>query len=261
MAYPQNDVRAAPSAAKVAAILTVAALAFPARPAAAQTVIGQVLDDATSAPLAVTTVMLLDSTDTAGSVGEADSTGWFALRAPADGRYRLFADRLGYGEVVSDTLAVRAGPSTEVEIRMVPTPVELEAVVVSAERRRLRLEEKGYYRRRDVSPGYFLDAENIVEQRPQRTTDLLRMMPGLRVLPDQYSFGYTVSNARFFRPCPVRFVLDGWSVEVGDQTIDDFVHPSEIIGIEVYPAAGGAGAPGRYRGPESFCGIVMIWTR
>jgi hypothetical protein len=32
-----------------------------------------------------------------------------------------------------------------------------------------------------------------------------------------------------------------------------------VIGMEVYPS--GVGAPVQYRGLDSRCGIVMIWTR
>lgn len=243
-----------------------AAALLAATPAAGQTVIGQVLDDATAAPLAVTTVMLLDSTDTAVSVSEADSAGWFALQAPMNGRYRLFADRLGYGEVVSDTLDVAAGRSTAVEIRMTPKPVELDAVVVSAERRRLKLAEKGFYQRRDNAMGYFIDAERIVEEKPSRATDLLRNIPGLRLMWSDELHADVVGARRGFgwsgAFCPMRIVLDGWPLEGSEALgIDHFVSPAEIIGVEVYPNAGGAGAPVRYRGPESYCGIIMIWTR
>lgn len=233
-----------------------------AHAAAAQIIVGTVVDDLTGAPLAATTIMLLDSADTAVRLDAADSAGWFVLQAPSPARYRLFADRIGYEEVVSDTLEVAGGPRTEVEIRMTPRPVELEAIVVSAERRQLKLEQKGFYRRQEVSPGYFLDTDDILEQRPFYTTDLMRQIPGVRVLPDQPAFGYTVSSNRGFgRVCPMRIVLDGWPLDLMGQTLDDFVGPNEIIGIEVYPGAGGAGAPGRYRGPQSFCGIIMIWTR
>lgn len=42
-------------------------------------------------------------------------------------------------------------------------------------------------------------------------------------------------------------------------TIDHFVSSAEVIGNEVYP--GGVGAPIRHRGPDAFCGVIMIWTR
>lgn len=241
-----------------AAILAVAILTG-AAPAAAQTIVGQVVDDVTTAPLPATTIMLLDTADTAVRVTEADSAGWFALQAPAAGRYRVFADRLGYAGVVSDTLEVEAGRRTEVVIRMVPKPVELEAIEVTAERRYMKLEEKGFYRRQAFAPGHFIDAQQIIDEKPLYTTDLLRMIPALVVR------GHTVANRRATPSaatgCSMRLVLDGWSLDLRGQSIDDLVSPAEIIGIEVYPAAGGNGAPVQYRGPEAFCGIIMIWTR
>ena len=58
----------------------------------------------------------------------------------------------------------------------------------------------------------------------------------------------------------MRLVLDGVSVDLMGQSIDELVRPEEVMGIEVFPTAGGAGAPGQYRGREAFCGIIMIWT-
>lgn len=259
---PARSLLARARAIAVASALTAVALTG-AAPTTAQTVIGRVVDDVTTTPLAVTTVMLLDSADTAVRVGVADSTGWFALQAPRDGRYRLFADRLGYAEVVSDTLDVAAGRSTQVLIRMIPKPVELEAIEVTAERRYVKLEEKGFYRRQAFAPGYFIDAQQIIDEKPTYTTDLLRMVPGVNVRWSEFAHANVVTNRRPLGwgggQCIMRVVLDGWSLD--SVAVDQFVGPAEVIGVEVYPGAGGVGAPVQYRGPESYCGIIMIWTR
>lgn len=229
--------------------------------ASSQLIVGRVVDDITSAPLALTAVIMLDSEDATVRSAESDSVGWFVLRAPEPGNYRLFVDRLAYGEILSPELTVTADGSTEVEIRMVPTPIELEAVVVSADRRRVRLERQGFYRRRDLSVGTFLDADDIIDQRPEALTDLMRGIQGVRVVPDFRSGGYLLSSSRGVGgACPMRLVLDGVSVDLMGQSIDELVRPEEVMGIEVYPTAGGAGAPGQYRGREAFCGIIMIWT-
>ena len=73
-----------------------------------------------------------------------------------------------------------------------------------------------------------------------------------------------MGNMLINRPggCPMKVVLDGVKRELtSNESIDDLVDPALVAGIEVYPGAGGVGAPVSQRGPDAFCGIVMIWTR
>lgn len=94
------------------AISLVAPLTTPAS-VRAQTIVGRVLDDLTGAPIATATVMLLDSTDMAVGWAESDSVGRFFLTAPGAGLYRLYSDRLAYGEILSETFSLRDVPSVE----------------------------------------------------------------------------------------------------------------------------------------------------
>jgi len=227
-------------------------------PIGGQTIVGVILDDLNNAPLPVTSVMLLDSTDTAVAWAESDSVGRFVLPAPRFGRYRLFADRLGYGEVLSDTLALAGAYPVDVEVRMVPIPLELDAVVVTAERRRMRLEQQGFYRRRGQAFGTFFDTEGIEALHPTLTTDILRRVPGVVVRRTREG-GAVATTWRRGRSCPMKVVLDGFKIDTSVGSLDDWVSASSVIGVEVYP--GGVGAPIQYRGTDAFCGVVMIWTR
>ena len=224
----------------------------------AQTIVGSVLDDLTSTPLFGAAVMLLDSLDTAVRWAESDSTGRFVLNVPRAGQYRLYADRLGYSELLSDTFALRQTGPVELELRMVPMPIELEAVVVTAERRRARLDRQGFYRRRDRSMGHFFDTEQILAIKPMRTTDLLRRVPGVVVRRNRIG-GAVATTLRGVRPCPMKVVLDGYKIDLTDDALDNWVSADEVIGVEVFP--GGVGAPVQHRGTDAFCGVIMIWTR
>lgn len=229
-------------------------------PASGQSVIGRVLDDVSDAALPFTTVMLLDSAGVAVDVDQSDSTGWFALLPPGPGDYTVFADRLAYDEIMSPVLEIGQGSTFEIELRMTAVPVELQGVTVSTERRRIRLEEEGFYRRRDLGTGYFLDPDEIRDRAPTLTTDLFRQVPGARVrgVPDSYGSTITLRGMGLVRECVPRIVLNGWPMDLGSFTLDELVHPDDIMAVEVYPNA--AGAPVRHVGLAGGCGVVMIWT-
>jgi hypothetical protein len=211
-----------------------------------------------STPLFGAAIMLLDSTDTAVRWAESDSTGRLVLNVPRAGQYRLYADRFGYAELLSDTFALRQDGPVALELRMVPMPLELEAVVVTAEQRRARLERQGFYRRRDRSMGYFFDTEEIQAINPMRTSDLFRRVPGVIVRRNRVG-GAVATTWRGAGPCPMKIVLDGYKLDLSEDALDHWVSADEVIGVEVFP--GGVGAPVQHRGTDALCGVIMIWTR
>ncbi len=223
-----------------------------------QTIAGWVVDDGTSVPLSAVAVMLLDSTDVAVALAESDSAGRFSMEAPRAGMYRVRADRLGYGDLISEVFSLDDAGPVELVVRMVPEPLEVAGLVVTAEQRmRTELEEVGFFRRRNNSLGYFFDAEELERIRPLVVTDVLRRVPSVRVS------GSVVRSLRSYKPtCSMKIVLNGFKIE-NDSTADlnFLVNTDLLIGIEVYPGAGGIGAPVQHRGTDAFCGIVMIWTR
>ena len=229
----------AASAGLLATVFLVALSVYPVS-GRAQTIVGRVLDDLNSAPLFGAAVMLLDSTDTAVRWAESDSTGRFVLTVSRAGRYRLYADRLGYTELLSDTFALRQAGPVELELRLVPMPLELEAVVVTAEHRRARLDRLGFYRRRERSMGHFFDTEEIQSINPVRTSDLLRRVPGVIVRRNRFG-GAVATTWRRAGACPMKIVLDGNKLDLSEDALDNWVSPDEVIGVEVFP--GGVGAP------------------
>lgn len=243
-----------------ATLLLLACLATPAA-TQAQAIAGRVLDSLTAAPIAAATVMLLDSTDTAVARAETDSVGLFFFQAPGAGLYRVHADRMGYEEILTEHLPLRDAGSLELLVRLAPLPVEVEGLLVEteAEARRLRLEREGFYRRQEWAPGYFFDEEEIQKWRPTFISDLLQRVPGVRL--HRQLGEVRVFSARRTGSCPMKIVLDGFKVDTVGGDLDFLVHPDRVIGMEIYPGAGGVGAPVQHRGTDAPCGILMIWTR
>lgn len=98
---------------------------------AAQEVAGELRDRA-GAPIRAARVVLLDSAGTRLSSGLTDAAGAFRLRAAADGRYRVRADRVGYAGTTSAWLTLRAGEATPLRLVANPTAVTLEGITARA---------------------------------------------------------------------------------------------------------------------------------
>lgn len=266
-----------PWCSSLAAVLCLALVA----PAMAQTVDGRVADELTGVPLPGAVVILLDTAGHQFMRIETDDRGQFLLVVPAQGRYRLWSDRLGYAPVLSPEIEVGPDP-VPVTILLPPLPVTLEEIRVTAAARRLALEETGYYERRELGVGRFIDLEQIEARAPVETTDLVRTEPMVRLVPDFGGDGGT-GTAMVFRGavrglqpgggrlCGPTLVLDG--VKVRDSgplasdsatgrrpiRLNELVHPSEILAVEPYPS--GAGAPPQWMGLDAGCSVVVIWTK
>jgi len=225
--------------------------------------VGTVLDDLTGTPVATARVLLVDSLDAAVVWALSDDQGRVVLVAPGPGVFRVYADRIGYDDLLSDTFPLRDTTAVELELRMAPLPVELDPLVITTQLRRTKLEQRGFYRRQENSLGYFFDQTDVEKQKPTLVSNLLRQVPGVDVRRNR--FGGTVLLSR--RPqgwgggCPMKVVVDGFALGDADAGFDQWVPPSSVLGIEVYPGAGGVGAPPQYRGLDAGCGLVLVWTR
>lgn len=247
-----------------ATVCVVLALALSAVPGAAQSFDGVVLDDATGQPVPGTFVVLLDSAGTPLRSMESDRNGRFSFSVRRAGTYKLEAERLGYEVLASEPLRVRAGDVLELELRLASRPIRLAPLTVTTQRRRIRLERVGFYRRQDMGIGRFMTAEHI-DTRPQfGVTDLLRTEPSVRMLydPDRLGWVATFRGAASMRwetaPCLPLLVLDGTRV-MDSRWLDELVQPPDIAAIELYPS--GNGAPVQYTGLGAPCGVILIWTK
>lgn len=250
------------------AALTALLLVMPAA-GRAQTVFGHVLDSLTGKPLPSAAVILLDSAGGSRGYALSDSTGRFVLKAPRGGRYQVYVDQLSYGVLVSDTLVLRKGERVELLLRVAPVPVALDPMAVTVRREDARLRKAGFYKRERFAMGYFLDPEKVRDEHPFVTSDLLRQVPGVYLVMQPLGFGYipqtrmlaSLRPGRWQGGCTIKVVVDGvdFPLDMGF-TLDDVVAAQDVLAVEVYPHHG-IGAPIQYRGLDSGCGIVMIWTK
>lgn len=116
----------------------IAAVLLASRPLPAQEVAG-VLVDGSGAVVPAARLVLVDSAGgRAGSVLSGEDGG-FRLRAPAAGRYRVRAERVGFASSTSAVLELREGTVTPLRLAASAAAVSLEGITVQAGSSRCRL--------------------------------------------------------------------------------------------------------------------------
>lgn len=192
-------------------------------------------------------------------VTTTNDKGEFTMANLPSGTHVLLARHLGYlAETIPVDLSSREPKRVTISLgKFVPV---MDAVVVNA-RRTAGLDRVGFIRRKKSGMGYYLDAEQIQRMNPDRLTDVLRRVPGLRIsyTPE----GEVVSSSRgggsiMGGGACVQYYVDDmpWqSATPGD--INMFVSGHEVMGVEVYQ---GSGTPAQYSRMGN-CTTIVIWTR
>jgi Carboxypeptidase regulatory-like domain len=115
-------------------------------------------------------------------------------------------------------------------------------------------------RKKSSGSGRFITSEDIASRNPIYTTDLFRSMPGIYLARDQNGDEILVQRSNTFSSptCRVSVYMNGMSLRnMSANDINGYVRPNDVIGIEVYTAAG---APPQFS-EQNGCGSVVIWSR
>ena len=181
--------------------------------------------------------------------------GSFRVAGIPTGRATVAVRRVGYRP---RTIEIDVPGTTPVAVALEQIPQQVAAVVV---RERQRGPYTGWLqhfnRRRDAGFGRFLGLAEIDRQNAMRTTDLLRLMPGVQIS----SGGFGMSAVRLRNAsCPPFVWIDGTPATAGYLDVDAFP-PGTLAGIEVYNGVGSV--PMELRGPrgEERCGVIALWSR
>jgi len=239
-------------------VAATAAVVLTGAPVRAQSIHGKLIAEGTDRPVAAASVRLV--TDQGARIGEgtkSDANGVFELKAPAEGVYRLRAERSGFQTAVSPAMELRPREEVGIEFHLLPDTLLLRPVVVTAHSRQAPGKLGGFYERQ-ASDGFgtFITRDRIDRERPFEVTDLLRTVPGLNVLPARRGFG---SAVRTTEGCTPALYLNGLRFPMMGETIDQIVSPNDVEAVEVYAHAGEV--PVEFQSPRSRCGAVVVWTR
>lgn len=210
---------------------------------------GIVVAASSGQPLAGARVGIVDGPQTlANERGE-----WALVDAPSGSRM-LEVLALGYYPERRRVDVIRGAPSVRVALSTMRAV--LDTVRVTANRLS-ELNLRGFRERQRTAPGRFFTPDDIARRRPLETSDLFRSVPGMHV--DRTSFdasGFLMRGA--YGWCsPGVYLNDSYMHELAAVDIDDFVHPHEVAGIEIYSDAT---APAPYQRMDG-CGSVVIWTK
>ena len=189
----------------------------------------------------------------------ADERGAYQLAALPAGTQTLMARAIGYVPVM---MTVNLYPNRAVtkDIAFDASAQVLETVDVQAQTIYSRSEQEFLAAKKGL--GYFIDADQIERRQPFRTSDLLRMAPGVSVNQSGALGSETQIQIRgaatLSGPCAPMLVIDGMRLEGSSGDIDMMTRPENIQGIAIY--RGPSETPVEYQGFNS-CGAIVVWTK
>ena len=209
---------------------------------------GRVLSADDGDPIGQVTVNLLGE----GRQAVTRASGRFRFDSVARGPQTLRVRHLGYESRDIDA-EVPSGQILGLTVSLDPDPVELEGldVEVTSELRIPRLDRRGYYYRRALGFGEFLDPEYLTKWSGTRLADLVARQPGFQVRGRSRGREPIVVNAS--KKCTPAVIVDGQK-----QGPSVFASPStEIAAVEIY--SGPSETAGTlYTGTG--CGLILVWT-
>ena len=198
----------------------------------------------------------------------AGADGSFRVGGIPAGAQSLEVKLLGYAPLLL-AVDIVSGETLNMRLVLATEGVPLPAVEVKASRAFVTPEMKGFAERRARGAGQFFTREEIVRMQARLLTDVLRRVPGMQIqsVNSAYGTSYAVQTGRSGGPvgtrvCPTLFYMNGSPFPLTtDVTIDHYVAPEEVIGIEVYNGA--AQIPPQFNSGmyNAHCGVVVIWTR
>lgn len=233
-------------------------------PAAAQTIRGKVLEDATGSPIGGVVITVLEPSGTAIGSTQTSPTGDFLLSLPRGGQIVLHVQHIAFQSLLSDTLRLESNEVIQFEIRLAQNVLPLEPIVVVS-RSTSDVQEFRDRQENRAGTARFITREQIDHYRGSRVTDLLRTIPGIRIVPvaseggtaNRYFVAMT-NNAAAVGGCNPTIYVDGMEVYqdvyVG---LDDLISVQDLEGVEVYTWTS---APPALR-PRGQCGVIAFWTR
>lgn len=213
----------------------------------------------TGEPLANVEVALLETTIS----GMTDADGWVSLGNINPGLQMLSVHRLDFQrELIPVTF--EADATLEADLALVPAPVPLGEIEITAEKVDQTLEQRGFYERREKGLGEFITREELDEKGKNTMVEALRGVHGVRfqqmdgVLVAVSTRAVTAEGGAFSaRPCPFSIYVDGTRIGTGAEVLDEVIALHNVVGIEVYKGA--SGLPPEFN-LFSACGAIVVWT-
>ena len=222
----------------------------PARPDSAPAVVTGVVMDTAGVPIPHAVVSV---------VGQprrviTDSSGRFRLDSLSPG-LRLFAVRaLGYRPLMwSLTLAPGQSAHGRIGLHRIDTAIVLPELTVVGEQY-VSPRMAGFYQRRQLGFGKFVDREAIERRNAFVMTDLLTGMAGVRVYRSNDPF---TSEVAFLRCERIGVYVDGFRLWGDPGENLSLINPADVEAMEIY--RGASELPAEFMSDD--CAAIVVWTR
>ena len=202
----------------------------------------------------------------------ANLSGEFTISGLPPGRMRVDVELVGYRPSRTAVELVQ-GESLRLEdaaLQLTPVATEL-APVIEAQRFESRPTLAEFERRRSTTTGSFTTRQEFMEQgNPQKTTDVLRRMSGIRVRPGTglEALPWIITSARGAGNAelvtggvcfPLVYLDQQLIGTTGNVVVDKSIPIEQIEAIEWYGSV--AGMPPEFYGRGAVCGALVFWTR
>jgi hypothetical protein len=218
---------------------------------------GKVVADSGGAGLARANVVLTDL----GLEATTDENGAFSFPGLPPGSHRVYARRIGYGEVET-AIDVHAGDHVERDITMARLTM-LDSMMVFAKPLARDEAMRVFEEHRKVGLGKFLTLADLEKARGMNLSTLVRGWPGMSVPSNPNPVNRDPVSTRGPRSinggaCKIAVYLDGIPVSYKGLHFDE-VKPEELAGLEYY--AGPATTPVEYASLGNVCGVILMHSR
>ncbi|MEP7381601.1 MAG: carboxypeptidase regulatory-like domain-containing protein [Gemmatimonadota bacterium] len=114
-----------------------------------------------------------------------------------------------------------------------------------------------FEQRRKAGFGHFFDEDDINKRNPFFVGDLLRVTPGVRVVPGQFGNRILMRGSGLQATCVPTVFLDGSRVFNNDGDLDALVNVQDLRAMEVYTH--GSSVPAQFQNLDG-CGSLVLWT-
>ena len=187
--------------------------------------------------------------------------GAFKLGDLPGGTHTLEVRAVGFAPIQRPVDIVEGAPGAT-EVALENLAIMLDTVRVAAERIYTSPRTADFERRLRSGMGHIIEAKEIAKRQAMSLTDILRMVPGVLIVPSRYASedvlmrgGEAVLGGGICRP---DIYIDG-ARAANDPTfpINSLVLVNEVRAVEVY--ARPALVPSEFRS-LSGCGAILLWT-
>jgi hypothetical protein len=192
------------------------------------------------------------------TIVETSADGTFTLGGLPSGTHEAVIRKIGFAKASQIVHLAAAAPVT---INIALEQATVLGTVRIVGKMEDGLNKLGFLQRKQIGNGIYLTPEQIAEKSPLMTTDLFRMMRGIRIA-DQGNgrfLGSTSSAGSSSDGCINIFIDHSRFDQFQPGDVDDAVQIADLGAVEYYPTP--STVPAEFNVPGKTCATLVFWTK